>query len=105
MILVYKGYNGKVDLPLTKDGSPPAENAITRAMFVFGKYCLDTDTNHLIQLIDNAQTVRMELGLIPNLETGSYRGFLTVFDAQADQGIPWGDPVNIMVRDWKSCNS
>ncbi len=102
-ITVYKGYNGKTVLPLTIDGLPPAENAIIRAMFVFGEYCLDTESSGLITLIDDAQSVQLELGLVVNLDTGNYRGFLTVFDAQSPNGIPWGEIVPISVRDWQSC--
>lgn len=102
-IKVWKGYDGKVLLSLTQDSSVPQANSITRATFAFGDICLDTDHHSEIQLVNDNQAIELQLGLVEGIRTLSYVGYLTIFDAQAPNGLPWGDPVRITVNSWKSC--
>lgn len=104
MIEAWVGYDDDIVLILSQDGEPPLSGAISRAIFSFGPYCLDTDEHpEHISLINNAQDVRLRLGLFPGLGKGTYTGYLTLFDASTTNGMPWGDPVQVVINLWKSC--
>lgn len=54
-------------------------------------YCIDTDeATHPITLMDDAKIIGLRLGRIEELRTGQYKGWLTLFDAESPNGIPWG---------------
>ena len=53
-----------------------AVDTVTRAIFRFGDYCIDTeDAEPLITLEENATRVVMQLGMIEELVAGRYTGF------------------------------
>jgi len=79
------------------------DDAVTRATFRFGDYCIDTDdAEPLIELQDNATKVAMKLGLIDELVAGRYAGYLTVFDATNTAGLPW-QKMTVRVSSWPIC--
>jgi hypothetical protein len=83
---------------------PVPNGAVTRAIFRFGRYCVDTDIPaDPIELIENETQVRMFLGLISDLREGTYMGYLTIYDAEAPHGIGWGRAERVKVIPWPVC--
>lgn len=83
-----------------------ANDSVTRAVFRFGPYCLDTETDvdGLISLEENATIVALKLGLIDDLEAGEYTGRLVIFDgARVDHGLKWGPQYVVRVMSWGIC--
>ena len=71
-----------------------ANDTVTRAVFKFGDYCVDTDEAldaDYISLETNATRVALRLGGISGLAAGLYKGYLTIFDAVNTKGLPWVD--------------
>ena len=100
---VWIGRDNRQRLRLLQDGEVVTEDAVARAQLRFGNYCIDTDaTDDPIQLVDSATVVEMQLGLVPGLRAGLYRGQLTVFDNEAINGIAW-QAVEISVNTWPVC--
>ncbi len=90
---------------LKQDGQEVVGGAVTRAIFRFGEYCIDTDNpHHPISLIDNSKAVRMQLGLVNNLQIGRAIGRLTIYDTVVTEGIAWGESVKINIQEWKTCS-
>jgi hypothetical protein len=81
------------------------DDTVLRAVFRFGSYCLDTDTDVAgnIELAENATVVNMKLGLISGLVAGQYDGYLTIYDALNPNGLGWGDMVLVNVQAWSIC--
>jgi hypothetical protein len=80
-------------------------DTVTRAVFRFGDYCIDTDeVEHadLISLTENATQVEMKIGMISGLVQGTYKGWLTIFDAVNTNGIPW-QLCKVQVWPWPIC--
>ena len=108
MLKVWIGRDSEFVLPLFEDGE--GVQGVTRAVFSFGDFCVDSD-QHATQIsiledvVDGINTthVLLTLGHIDNLVTGEYIGYLTIYDAEAVNGIPWGDPVIIKVGNWPTC--
>jgi hypothetical protein len=99
----YIGRENFQHLELTQDGDPVNENSVLRAVFRFGNHCLDTDTSALIELYNNAQRLKIQGGLVPNLKVGACQGFLTLYDAVADEkGLPW-EHFFVEIREWPVC--
>jgi hypothetical protein len=81
------------------------EDVVTRAIFRFGAYCLDTndiDSTGIFELEENAQKLRLHLGLISGITTGWYSGKLTVFDNVEEDGFAWAEILVRMVQ-WPVC--
>lgn len=93
---------------LLVDGETVPENVVTRVVFRFGGYCLDTDNPEhagVISLIDNATRVQVKLGLVPGLKPSTdcpLFGSITVYDAASPEGIAWYR-ITVRVVDWKVC--
>jgi hypothetical protein len=105
---VFVGRANKIFLTLLQDGSSDnvRSDAIYRAMFKFGDFCVDTDNlDDPIELIEDNKKIQMQLGLVPGIQPGIYDGRLTVFDTGAPMGIAWGDPVKVKVYTWETCNN
>lgn len=99
------GRDNPTVLRLTIDNETVPQSAVTRAVFRFGDWCLDTsEPGDPIELIDSATRVQMRLGLVQDIAPGIYPGRLTVFDAQSANGIAWGESViHVIVEDWPTC--
>jgi len=84
---------------------PVPDDTITRAVLRFGPFCLDTNvTGHadIFYLSNSNTTVEMKLGKVANLTTGAYYAYLTIYDANHPNGIPWAN-FNISVQSWPVC--
>lgn len=80
-----------------------AEGAVTRAILRFGAYCLDSDdSEHEIELAQGATAVNVRIGLVPDIEPGTYHGHLTVYDSEHPNGIAW-EYVRVKVEPWGVC--
>ena len=91
---------GESDFRIVEDTS------VTRAVFRFGPYCLDTETDvdGLISLEENATMVILKPGLIAGLAAGEYTGRLIIFDgARVDHGLKWGPKYVVRVVSWGLC--
>lgn len=78
------------------------ENTITRAMFRFGPYCLDTDDGDgLFVFQANRTQIKAKMGLIPNLEPGEWQGYLTLFDADGKHA--WKSYRKVTAEHWPIC--
>jgi len=91
-LMAYINRGNTEKLELIQDNQRVTANAVTRAVFRFGVYCLDTEVDNaeLIELIDNAQVLRLRLGLVPNLIAGTYKkGTLTLYDELTEHGKAW----------------
>lgn len=107
MIDVYQHRGNSIRLVLQQDGQPVDEGAVTRAIFRFGDYCLDTngDGSDFINLVENGTKVELFLGLVPGLAVGTYSGFLTIYDADSPDGLACGEKVRVKVQEWKTCET
>ena len=81
------------------------DDTVLRAVFRFGAYCLDTETDiaGYITLAENATVVRIKPGLVAGITEGQYSGWLTVYDALNPDGLAWGDEIIVNVRPWSVC--
>ena len=104
MIQVYQGKRNKIVLTIKQDGATVNPGAITRAVFRFGAYCLDTDVSSpAIELIENETQVQLRLGLVEGILPGHYVARLTVYDLLMPEGKAWPQPLNINVLSWEGC--
>jgi hypothetical protein len=95
-----------LDLEYIPEGSSTyesvPEDTVLRAIFRFGPFCIDTDSSDLIELSEDATSIEMNLGLITSLVAGGYVGYLTIYDAENTNGIPWQQyQVNVLA--WDVC--
>ena len=84
---------------------PVPDNTITRAVIRFGPFCLDTNVaGHadIFYLSNNNKTIEMRLGRVTDLRIGTYYAYLTIYDANHPNGIPWAN-FRIRVRLWPVC--
>jgi len=105
-ITAYIGRNNRNTLELLQDGAPVTESVVTRAIFHFDSYCLDTEVlgdSAFIALSETAQSVYLWLGKLPGLVAGTYSGNLTIFDEIAVDGLAWGGKIVVNVREWPVC--
>ena len=103
-LIAYIGRENIAYLTLQQGGVIVAENAVTRAVFSFGDYCLDTDEDDdPILLTDSDTKVKLQLGLVEGLEVGIYIGQLTIWDAEMESGKAWGERILITVNEWNAC--
>ena len=81
------------------------EEAVLRAVFRFGAYCIDTNNeDDPIELGSNATKVHLQLGLIPLLAPGRHKdGLLTIYDAEHLDGLAWAE-YSVRVVPWPVCN-
>ena len=80
-----------------------AINTVTRAILRFGDFCLDTDdADPIFELTEDETELAMKLGKVTNLTTGAYYAYLTIYDANHPNGIPWAN-FNISVQNWPVC--
>ena len=101
---IYINRDNKTIFNLLQDGEAVTANTITRAVFRFGDFCVDTNVaGDPIELIENATKVQVQAGLIPGLVEGGYEGKLTIFDTLSDNGFAWGRAVKIKVILWPIC--
>ncbi len=107
-LMAYISRGNTEKLELTQNGKVVPKNAVTRAVFKFGNYCIDTnvDSAEIIELINDAQVVQMRLGLVPKLVPGAYRrGTLTLFDALTPvHGKAW-IRADVRAQYWPICDS
>jgi len=107
-LMAYIDRGNTEKLELIQNGEIVPAHAITRAVFRFGGYCLDTAIHgsELIELINDAQVLRMRLGLVPNLVPGTYkRGTLTLFDELTPvYGKAWVR-ADVRAELWPVCNA
>ena len=110
-IRTWIGRDAWVKLTLYQDGELPLAGAITKAEFAFSSkdnsYCINTVDHPTMIFFEDAsnQVLYLKLGLIEDLEPYShYVGYLTIYDAESPvHGVPWGNPINVDVREWHSC--
>jgi len=109
-VRVYVGRDNRTRLELRQEGELVVANAVTRAQFKFGTWCLDTDgalasppAPAPIELVADATAVEMQLGLVTDLTPGTYRGRLTVYDLNHPNGIAWST-VEVIVGTWAVCS-
>ncbi len=96
--------DNRVYLNLFRDETPVTPNAVTRAIFRFGEYCLDTDIDtDLIWFKNDKQTVVMQPGLVENLIPNKCVGNLTIFDSNNPHGLAWGRTVKVDIKKWPLC--
>jgi hypothetical protein len=104
-VRVYVGRDNRTRLELRQEGELVVANAVTRAQFKFGTWCLDTsEAGDPIELMNNAQAVEMQLGLVTGLTPGTYRGKLTVYDLNHPNGIAWAE-VSVLAQKWNVCSA
>ena len=101
-LYAWVGRANRQRLQLLQDGSSVTSGAVTRAVFKFGDYCLDTDEADPIALVDGATVVEMQLGLVSGLRRGTIPGKLTIYDNINTNGIAWGDSL-VVVEPWDVC--
>ena len=102
-VTAYMGRVNEDQFELVQDGKIVDPGVVTRAVLKFGEHCIDTDVDTtIISLDDDAQVVKMTLGLIEDLSEGSYVGKLTIYDAVAVKGFAWYT-FNITVKSWEVC--
>jgi len=102
---IYLDRDNKVTLELKQNGSMVAENSVTKAAlwlpgnaFSDGNAkSFDTDGQYM-ELADNATKVRLDLGEA-DINKGTYRCYLTVYDAVNTNGIAW-DVLIIAFTEW-----
>jgi len=106
VLTAYIGRDNEEALQLLQDGALVAEYAVTRAVFKFGTYCLDTavDTD-IFYFDDNHQILYLKLGLINDIVAGIHRdGQLTLFDSSTTIGYAW-DSFIVSVQNWPVCGA
>lgn len=103
VVAAHIGRANRTRLQLLRDGEVVTANTITRAQFRFGTWCLDTNTDSIISLIDNNTVVEIQLGRVTGITPGTYRGLLTVYDASHPQGIAWAT-VTVTAANWPVCS-
>jgi hypothetical protein len=104
-ITAYIGKENIVTITLKQDGATVEPDAITRAMFKFGEYCLDTSVlTDPIELNSNKTAINLQIGLLPGIVQGSYVGKLTIFDPEIVNGKAWGDSITVYVLPWETCS-
>jgi|GEM_PF-5130507 len=97
LTLMYQGCDDPAIAPVPAD-------TLTRAMFSFGTYCVDTSNlehNDMIAFNADKTELTLKIGLVAGVLAGSYHGRLTVFDA-ASQPLAWED-YSVEVKEWKTC--
>ena len=103
LLRAYIGRDNVQRLELRQDGELVAENAVTRAQFRFGPFCIDTDeVADPIELTDSATVVEMQLGRVEGASPGLLEGHLTVYDAVHPEGIGW-QSFMVLVERWPAC--
>jgi hypothetical protein len=106
-LLAYPGVDWIERLELVQDGERVPANTVTRAMFSCPDFCLDTDNADHAEIIffeEDRQVLGFNLGLVSTIDQKkSYRGCITLFDAETEKGYPWAE-VRIRVRAWQKCS-
>jgi len=107
LLTAYIGRDNEERLQLLQDGSLVNAGAVTRAVFKFGDYCLDTDVDSdVIYFADSDnQVLCLKLGLVDDIVAGVYRNEkITIYDAVNIYGIAWAK-VNVKINSWTgSCS-
>lgn len=101
-LTVYLDRDNEEQLQLLQDKVPVTAAAVTRAVFTFGDYVVDSDIDTGIIYFKDSdnQTVCLKLGLLTGLVIGKYRqGTLTIFDATNVNGIAWSY-IDVIVKEW-----
>lgn len=103
----YVGRGNVSRIRLLIDGETIPPNVATRVVLRFGGHCLDTDNSeHPIQLVDDATRVEAKLGLVEGITPTEgdcpLLGTLTVYDAATAEGIAWYR-VTAHVYAWPVC--
>ncbi len=81
---------------------PVPEGSIMRAVIRFGPYCADTDVpGHPIEILDGP-TIKMQLGLLPNLKARQYEGKVSFYTIEGDR-FGWGEILEVHVVSWETC--
>jgi hypothetical protein len=104
MLYGYIGRDNVERLALLQDGVAVTAGAVTKAMLKFGGLCIDTENNSdQIYFADSDnQTVCMKLGQVDDIVEGDWEGALTIFDAEADDGLAWAKPI-VSIQSWDVC--
>lgn len=86
----YIGRSNTETLDIMEDGSVIDASVIQRAVLRFGNYVLDTDTDDEIELDNNNTRINLQLGLVSDLEAGTYDAYLTLYDSEStEHGLAW----------------
>lgn len=102
-LMAYIGRDNEERLELLEDDALVAAGVVTRAVFKFDSWVLDTDVDTDVIYFDDAnnQTLCLKLGQITDMEKGMYRGGkITLYDIDNVDGIAWGDPVTVIAITW-----
>lgn len=103
---IYLGRDNTLALDLEIDGTLVTADLITRAQFWFpaaavgsaAALTLDTSSNAEIALANSATRVSIQAGSL-DLNVGTHKCFLTVFDADNTNGLAW-DSFDVDVASW-----
>ena len=96
-LTVYASRDNEHRTVLIRNSAVVPMNTVTRARFSLQSnenkelfYHIDTDNpSDPIELVDSDTVVHMRLGLIPEIEPGTYTGWLTISTADKPDGIAW----------------
>ena len=109
MTTILMGYidrDNEEQIQLLQDGALVVASAVTKAMLRFGEYCIDTavDTDVIYFADSDNQVLCFKLGQVEDIATGKYKGQITIFDAEADDGLAW-DSVVVRILEWPVCET
>jgi hypothetical protein len=106
-LLAYPGVDYIERLEIIQDGERVTANSVLRAMFSCDEFCLDTDNEDHADFIffeEDRQVIGFNLGQVENItQKKSYRGYITLYDAETEKGYPWAE-VRIRVKNWQKCS-
>ena len=103
-ITFYTGTANSVGLTLKVNGATVDAGTVTRAIFRFGDYCLDTDEADadIFSLNEDATVLTVRAGLIDGVQPGKYSGMLTLYDEETADGIAW-ERITVIIGQWLKC--
>jgi hypothetical protein len=107
-LVAYIGRDNEERLELLNNGSVVTAGAVTRAVFKFSAWCLDTEIDSEVFYFLNPanQTLCFKLGLVEGIRVGTFTtGRLTIYDHQNQNGIAWGPRMTVIINAWPVCSA
>lgn len=104
-LYAYIGRDNEEQIQLKQNNILVTTGAITRAVFKFGSYCLDTDidTDEIYFLNDERTVLCLKLGLVTDIvPMANTVGKLTLFDVNNANGLAWAE-INVTAVLWDLC--
>lgn len=107
VLTAYIGRDNEDKIQLLQDSVVVTAGVVTRAVFKFGDYCIDTEIDTDVIYFDDSdnQVLCLKLGLIDDLSplSGTISGQLTLFDNTNTNGIAWV-LVPVLIKTWTLCS-